>query len=53
MTVKFEKDSLVIKQNKYATKIINAYIVYESDTWPKSPLDKFTLKIACLVQLTL
>ena len=26
------------------TKIVNAYIVYELDVWPKTPLRNFTLK---------
>ena len=33
-----------MKQNNYATKIVNAYIVYDWDAWPKTPLDNFTLK---------
>ena len=35
---------LVIEQNNYATKIVNVYIVYDLDNWPKNPLRNFTLK---------
>ena len=28
----------------YATKIVNAYIVYELETWPKAPLNNFKFK---------
>ena len=30
--IKCNRDPLVVEQNKYVTKIINAYIVYELDT---------------------
>ena len=42
---------LVVTQNNYATRIVNAYIVYCLDDWPKIYLRNFTLKIACWVQL--
>ena len=32
MGIKKENNPLVVEQNKYVTKIVNAYIVYESDT---------------------
>ena len=38
----FDKDS--VEQNNYATKIANAYIVYELDAWSKVPLDNFKLE---------
>ena len=41
--MKFEKGPLVAEQNKYATKIVNAYNVYELDKWPKIPLENVTL----------
>ena len=44
MGIKKENNPLVVEQNKYVTKIVNAYIVYESDTWPKNPLNNFKLK---------
>ena len=32
--IKCNKDPLATEQKNYATKIVNAYIVYELDTWP-------------------
>ena len=40
--IQFEKDLFVVKQKKYATKIVTAYVVYDLDTWPKIPLKHFT-----------
>ena len=34
---KFDKDPLVAEQNNYKSKIVNAYIAYDSDNWPKTP----------------
>ena len=33
-----------MEQNNYATKIVNAYIIYDLDYWPKIPPRSFTLK---------
>ena len=41
---KFDKDPLAVEQNKYATKVVNAYIVYYLDAWPKVPLNNFKLR---------
>ena len=35
---------LVIEQNNYATKIVNVYIFYDLDNWPKNLRRNFTLK---------
>ena len=43
--------SLVIEQNNYATKIVNVYIFYDLDNWPKNLHRNFTLK-DYLVRLT-
>ena len=37
--IKLDKDPLAVKQNSYATKIVNAYIVYDLDTWPNNHLE--------------
>ena len=37
---KFNEDSLVVEQNNYISKIVNAYIIYDLDNL----LRKFTLK---------
>ena len=42
--VEFDKEFLVVEQNNYAFKIVNACIVYELDTWPKVSLKNFKLK---------
>ena len=44
MRIKFHKESIV-EQNNYATKAVNAYIVYELATLAKIPLHNFTLKL--------
>ena len=51
MAIKVAKDPLVVEQNNNATKIVNAYIVYELDTWPKNLLRNFTLKNCLLKRL--
>ena len=42
--IKFNNSVLVVEQNNYASKIVNVYIVCDEDTWPKNPLNNFTLK---------
>ena len=42
---------LVIEEINYAPGIVNVYIVYDLDNWPKNPLRNFTLKIFCLERL--
>ena len=44
IVIKFDKEPLVIEQNNYLTKIVNVYIVYDLDAWPKILLRNFTLK---------
>ena len=39
-----DKDHLAVEQNNYATKIINAYIVYDLGAWPRIALNNFKLK---------
>ena len=40
----FNNTLLLIDQNNLTTKIVNDYIVYDLDNWPKHPLRRFTLK---------
>ena len=35
---------LVVEQNSYVTKIVNAYIAYGLNNWPKLLLRNFTLR---------
>ena len=51
MRIKFDKEHFVVEKKNCATKIVNAYIVYEIDTWSKAALNSVKLKISCLVQL--
>ena len=51
MRIKFDKDPLAVEQNNYLTKIVNVFIVYDSDAWPRISLKKFTLK-NCLFEAT-
>ena len=41
MGIKFNREPLAVEQNNYTTKIVNAYIVYELDTWPRNPTNNF------------
>ena len=43
MGLKFYKNPLAVEQNSYTAKVLNAYIIYESDTWPKVSLINFAL----------
>ena len=38
MKIKFDKDPLAVEKNNYLTKIVNVYIVYDLDAWPKLSL---------------
>ena len=51
MKIKFDKDPSVVEQKNYTVKFVNAYIVYELNTWPKIPLNIFKLK-KCLFGAT-
>ena len=35
--INFDKDPLAVEQNNYLTKIVNVYIVYDLDAWPRNP----------------
>ena len=36
--IKFDRDPWAVEQSNYATKIVNAYIVYDLDAWPRNPI---------------
>ena len=42
MGIKFDKNSLAVEQNSYLTEIINFYIVYNLDAWPKNLTNNFS-----------
>ena len=37
-------DLLDVEQNNYLTEIVNVYIVYELDPWPRNPTKNFKIK---------
>ena len=49
--IKLDKYSLALEQNNYLTKIVNVYIVYYLDAWPKSLTINFKFK-NCLFRAT-
>ena len=48
IVIKFEKDPLAAEQNNYFTKIVNVYIVCDSDAWPRNPTHNLKFK-KCLL----
>ena len=36
MGIQFDKNSLALEQNDYASKIVNLYIVYDLDAWMRT-----------------
>ena len=44
MAIKFDKDPLAIEQNNYESNILNIYIVYDLDAWPRNPTNNFKFK---------
>ena len=52
MEIKWNKIWLLaVEQNKYLTRIVNIYIVYDLAAWPGNPIDNFKFK-NCLFGLT-
>ena len=49
--IQFNNTLLVLEQINYITKIVNVYIIYDLDNWPKNPLRNCTLK-TCLLGAT-
>ena len=44
MGIKFDKDSLAVKQNNHESENVNVYIAYDLDAWPGSPTNSFKYK---------
>ena len=42
MGIQFNKTPLAVDQKNYATRNVNAYIIYDLDNWPRNPFDNFT-----------
>ena len=49
--IPFNNSVLVVEQNSYVTKFVNAYIVYDLENWSRILLSNFELKNYCLVRL--
>ena len=43
-SIEFDKDPLAVEQINYLTKIVNIYLVYELDAWPRNPTNNFKFK---------
>ena len=43
MRIKLDKDPLAVKNN-YLSKIVNVYIAYDLDAWPRNPTNNFKFK---------
>ena len=41
IAIKFVKDPLALEQNNYLSKIVNVYIVYDLNAWPRNPTNDF------------
>ena len=55
MGIEFDKDYLTVEQKNYLTKIVNVYIAYDLDDWPKNSTENFNfwkLKLSCLFGAT-
>ena len=44
IALQFDSAHLIVDQNIYIAKIVNIYIVYDLDYWPKDCLRSFILK---------
>ena len=42
--IQFNKSVLVVEQKNYGANIVNVYIVYDLDDWPRNPLNRFSLE---------
>ena len=51
MGIEFEKDPLAVEQKYYASEIVNVYIVYDLDAWPRNASNNFKFN-NCLVGAT-
>ena len=42
--IKFDKDPLTVEQDNYLSKIVNVYIDYDLDAWPRNSTNNFKFK---------
>ena len=50
-SIKNWQDPLAVEQSNYLSKIVNAWIVYDLDAWPRNPTNNLKPRIAYLEQL--
>ena len=51
MGIKFVKDPSTVEQSNYGIAIVNVYIIYDLDPWPRNPTNNLKFKI-CLIGAT-
>lgn len=51
MGIQFNKTPLAVDQKNYATRNVNAYIIYDLDNWPRNSFNNFTFNFVWLVRL--
>ena len=39
--IKFDKDPLAVERNNYSNNILNVYIAYDLDAWPRNLTNNF------------
>ena len=44
MGIKFDKSPLAVELNKWSTKILNIYIFYDLNAWPRNPTKNLKFK---------
>ena len=44
MGIKFDTDLLAVEQSNHLTRIVNVYIVYDLDAWPRNPTNNLKFK---------
>ena len=44
MGIKFDKDPLAVEESNFSTKIVNVYIVYDLEAWPRNLTNSFKFK---------
>ena len=42
--IKFDNDALAVEQNNYLSKLVNVYIAYDLDAWPRNLTNNFKFK---------
>ena len=51
MRIKFDKDPSTVEQSNYTITVVNVYIIYDLDAWPRNLTNNLKFKI-CLFGAT-